>query len=421
MLRLTLKNLRANKVRFALTTVGVMLAVSFVVSAFVMGDGLRSTFGGVADETTDGIDLEVRPVADFGDPPPLSADLVDVVADVDGVTDAVPAIEAGWDVVQLLGEDGKPISSDGPPHIAFAWSDNTQLGAFALVDGTAPGLDEFVVDLDSAGKHDLRIGDRYELTTPTGRAHLTLSGTSTFGTDNATVGAVLMQMNADQAGDLFGIDGVNTISIQVDDDADVSVVQAAVQAVGAPGRRRRQRRRRRRRQRRHDRRDRHRRQHPARLRRCRAVRVDLHHLQHLRHRVGPTHSGTGTLADHRRRPRSDPAVRSRRGADHRAVGVGGGIAGGVGVSKGLAALFNATGGSLPDSPTIIATRTIVAALVIGVGVTMLAAIGPARRAGTVPAIAALRGGAEAAVPGSRTRSCPGAGCPRPAWSLVRSG
>ena len=44
MFRLTLKNLVANKVRFALTTFGVMLAVSFVVSAFVLGDGLRSTF-----------------------------------------------------------------------------------------------------------------------------------------------------------------------------------------------------------------------------------------------------------------------------------------------------------------------------------------------------------------------------------------
>ena len=60
MFRLTLKNLRANKVRFALTTFGVMLAVSFVVSAFVLGDGLRSTFGGVADETTAGIDLQAR-------------------------------------------------------------------------------------------------------------------------------------------------------------------------------------------------------------------------------------------------------------------------------------------------------------------------------------------------------------------------
>ena len=93
MLRLTVKNLRSNKVRFALTTFGVMLAVSFVVAAFVLGDGLRSTFGSLADETTSGIDLQVRPAADFGDPPPLPVELLAVVAEVDGEFIPNPSIE----------------------------------------------------------------------------------------------------------------------------------------------------------------------------------------------------------------------------------------------------------------------------------------------------------------------------------------
>ena len=76
MFRLTFKNLLANKVRFALTTFGVMLAVSFVVAAFVLGDGLRSSFTTVSEEVTAGVDLEVRNVADFGDAPPLPADTV---------------------------------------------------------------------------------------------------------------------------------------------------------------------------------------------------------------------------------------------------------------------------------------------------------------------------------------------------------
>jgi putative ABC transport system permease protein len=409
MFRLTLKNLRANKVRFALTTFGVMLAVSFVVSAFVLGDGLRSTFGGVADETTAGIDLQARPVADFGDPPPLSADLVDVVADVEGVADAAPGIEAGWDVVQLLGEDGKPVSSDGPPHIAYAWSDNSQLSAFSLMEGAPPGLDQFTIDLDAAAKYDLVIGESYELTTPTGRKHLMLSGTSSFGADNETVGAVLMQMNADQAGDLFGIDGVNTISIQVDNNADIAAVQAAVQAAVPQ----------------------------TDVVDNAVVAADANEeLTGEIDVVGNILLGFGgvalfvsifiiynTFAIVLGQRTQELALLRTIGADptqiRRSVlgealvigllASGGGIAGGVGVSKGLEALFNATGGSLPDSPTIIATRTIVAALVIGVGVTMLAAIGPARRAGTVPAIAALRGGAEASAPGSRTRIVSGTG------------
>ena len=67
MLRLTFKNVRANKVRFALTTFGVVLAVSFVVAAFVLGDGLRRSFTDVSKEITAGVDLEVRNGSDFGD------------------------------------------------------------------------------------------------------------------------------------------------------------------------------------------------------------------------------------------------------------------------------------------------------------------------------------------------------------------
>lgn len=409
MLRLTLKNLRANKVRFALTTFGVMLAVSFVVSAFVLGDGLRSTFGDIAEDTTAGIDLEARPAADFGDPPALPADLVDIVAGVDGVTAAVGTAEAGWDAVQVLDDNGVPIATNGPPHIASAWIDNDQLSAFSLVEGEPPDPGEFVVDLDAAAKHDLVIGETYDFTTPNGRTELTMSGTSSFGTDNGTAGAVLMQMNPGEAAGLFGIDGVDTISIQVDDDADIASVQAAVQAAV-----------------------------PTTDVVDNAV-VSAEASDEFTGEIniiGNILLGFGgvslfvsifiiynTFAIVLGQRTQELALLRTVGADPTqirrsvlgealvigALASGGGIAGGIGVAKGLEALFNATGGSLPDSPTIIATRTIVAALIIGIGVTLLAAIGPARRAGTVPAIAALRGGADASAPGSRTRITAGTG------------
>lgn len=409
MLQLTFKNLRANKVRFALTTFGVMLAVSFVVSAFVLGDGLRSTFGDVSEETTAGIDLQARPAADFGDPPPLSVDLMAVVAGVDGVADVAPSIEAGWDAVQVLDSEGKPFDTGGPPHIAEAWSDNAELSSYSLIEGSPPEFGEFVVDFSAADKHDIVIGESYDFTTPSGRTSLTLSGTSSFGAENETLGAVLMQMNAEQVGELFAIDGVNAINIQVADGANPVDVQAAV-AAAVP---------------------------QAEVIDHETVakessdeftgEIDI---------VGNILLGFGgvalfvsifiiynTFAIVLGQRTQELALLRTIGADPKQIrrsvlgealiigllASAGGIAGGVGVAKGLTALFNAVGGSLPDSPTIIATRTIVAALVIGVGVTMMAAIGPARRAGTVPAIAAMRGGADASAPGSRTRILSGAG------------
>ena len=52
MFRLTLRNLAANKARFAMTTFAVVLGVGFVVASFVLSDGLRSTFSDLSDDIT---------------------------------------------------------------------------------------------------------------------------------------------------------------------------------------------------------------------------------------------------------------------------------------------------------------------------------------------------------------------------------
>ena len=48
-LRLTFRNLAASKLRFLLTSFAVLMGVSFVVSSFVLTDGLIETFDGVVD------------------------------------------------------------------------------------------------------------------------------------------------------------------------------------------------------------------------------------------------------------------------------------------------------------------------------------------------------------------------------------
>ncbi len=63
------------------------------------------------------------------------------------------------------------------------------------------------------------------------------------------------------------------------------------------------------------------------------------------------------------------------------------------LAKGLNALFVAFGIDLPHQGTVFATRTVVVSLLIGVGITLLATISPARKATRVPPIAAVREGA----------------------------
>jgi putative ABC transport system permease protein len=69
-----------------------------------------------------------------------------------------------------------------------------------------------------------------------------------------------------------------------------------------------------------------------------------------------------------------------------------GIAAGFGLSKLINALFTSSGIDLPTAGTVFATRTILVALLVGVGVTTLAGLGPALRATRIAPVAALREG-----------------------------
>ncbi len=76
------------------------------------------------------------------------------------------------------------------------------------------------------------------------------------------------------------------------------------------------------------------------------------------------------------------------------VGSALGLLGGIGLAPALDQLFKSLGADLPDSGTVLQTRTIVVSLLVGVIVTLLAGLAPAMRATRVPPIAALREGVE---------------------------
>ncbi len=63
---------------------------------------------------------------------------------------------------------------------------------------------------------------------------------------------------------------------------------------------------------------------------------------------------------------------------------------GVGVAYGLQALFGAIGAEIPNEGLVLLPRTVVVGLVIGVLVTIVAALAPAIRASRIPPMAALR-------------------------------
>jgi len=390
--KLTLRNLRANMGRFAMTTFGVVLAVSFVVSAFVLGDGLRATFGDLSQDIVASTDLEVRPIDTFGSVESLSdADLARV-KEVDGVAMAAGLVEAPPNSVRPITAAGEEIPTTGPPQLAFNWIEADGFTVFELVEGAAPGLDQFIMDIDSAARHEFIVGDTYAVLTATGRHELTLSGLTRFGEDNSTLGATLMGMNTSQANELFGTTGYDSIAIALTDAAraDLSVSQAAV-AEAMPG--------------------------LEVVNRTTLVdetaaefNTQISVIQYILlgfagisllvsiFIIGNTFA---IVLQQRRREMGllrligADAGQLRRGALGEAAAIGLlasaiGIPGGIGVAAALTALFDAIGASLPAYDVIVSLRTIAVALGVGLGVTMVAAWWPTRSATRVPAMAALR-------------------------------
>src|SRR4029077_18796837 len=66
---------------------------------------------------------------------------------------------------------------------------------------------------------------------------------------------------------------------------------------------------------------------------------------------------------------------------------------GLGLAKGLNALFKVIGFALPTAGPVFATRTIIVSLLVGIVITLVASLRPALRATRVPPIAAVREGA----------------------------
>ena len=66
-----------------------------------------------------------------------------------------------------------------------------------------------------------------------------------------------------------------------------------------------------------------------------------------------------------------------------------GIGLGVLAAFGLKELLSAFGIDLPSGPLVFEARTVLVSLAVGVGVTVIASVGPARRAVRIPPVAAL--------------------------------
>lgn len=214
MLRLTLRNLAAHKVRLLMSTLAIVLGVAFLAGVLTFSHGLDRTFSGIINGSTP--DGQVRPTnsassAEASRPGSGGAATLEPAA-IEKLR-TLPEVARADGVVQgaglyVLDTDDKLVSSSGAPTLAFNHTGTPNLlgePSLELITGSWPtGDKELVLDEATAEKAGYQVGDSVTLIAPQGetRRKVTLTGTASFN-GGGTAGAQLLIFSTAGAQSLF--------------------------------------------------------------------------------------------------------------------------------------------------------------------------------------------------------------------------
>jgi len=199
MWRVTLKGVVAHRLRYALMALAVLLGVAFIAGTFVLTDTMNSAFNGLYSQIYQGTAVVVRatqpfnPGTNFTNQRQLTdSSLASTVAAVPGVRAVALDIEG---YAQLVGKDGKPIGTvgNGAPTLGVAWTDVTALDPLRLLPGGQPprGPGQVVIDKHSADVGGFTVGDTVRILTQQGPGTYTITGIVTFGSADNLLGATI--------------------------------------------------------------------------------------------------------------------------------------------------------------------------------------------------------------------------------------
>ncbi|MHB1570302.1 MAG: ABC transporter permease, partial [Solirubrobacteraceae bacterium] len=337
---------------------------------------------------------------------------------------------------QYVDHQGNAIGGGHGSTLGFSYDPNPSLSPYKLAEGRPPaGPDEVVMDKATADKHHFKIGDRVLVNLPNSARNFTISGIVTFGSADNLAGITLAGFDAATAQRLFNSEGrYNTIEVLAAPSTDQVRLQRSIARVLPPG---------------------YEVVSGQTLTNELTSEVDqalsfistaLEIFAAIALFVGAFtifNTFSITITQRTRELALLRVVGASRSQLLRSVlgeaaltGLAASLVGlglGVGAAAGLKALLGAFGVTLPSAALVFETRTVVVALAVGMLVTLLAAIVPARRAISVAPVAALghRGGEP---PGHRRRKSLaggvigaaglvvlGAGIARPSVGLVGIG
>ncbi|MEU5594639.1 FtsX-like permease family protein [Streptomyces sp. NPDC020298] len=189
-LKTSMRNFFAHKGRMALSAIAVLLSVGFVSGTLVFTDTMNTTFDKLFQATSSNVQVSAKDASDTGEttsdngkPPVMPASVLGKVRKAQGVKAAEGTVfSTNATVVDADKDDLSP--SSGAPTIVGSWNGN-DARTMKITSGTAPkGSGQIMVDADTADKHHLKLGDEIGVITTVGTHTARISGIATFQVTN---------------------------------------------------------------------------------------------------------------------------------------------------------------------------------------------------------------------------------------------
>ncbi len=377
----------------------MILGTAFLSGTFVFRDTINQTFDRLFADVFRDVNAYVRSTTflelDFGGEQraatPVS--VLETVRGVAGVTSATGDIQA---FARVIGKDGEPLGSDGngPPTFGgIASSDSA--GLWSITEGRLPvGPNEVILDKATADNGEFVVGDNVRVVAVRGTREFTLVGIASYGDISSPGGATFALFDQPTASEFLLQPGfVDAILVEGDDSVSDEVLAQRINAALSAD---------------------------LKLETLTGAEITAEVQGQIKDVLNIFSTflivfsyialGIGSFVIYNvfsitaaQRLRENALMRaigaSRRQVsrallvESTAMGVVGSVIGfGIGIllSQLLSALLKATGFEVPTQGLAISTSAFVNTFVAGVLVTVLAAWLPARRAGRVPPLAALR-------------------------------
>ncbi len=402
MTRVALRGLLGRKLRAALTAFAIVLGVAMVSGTFVLTDTIKAAFSTVFTtvyQNTDAVITGKSAISTNNNgngptTPSLPASLLPQVRGLSSVAEASGGVS---DSAQLVGRNGKVISSGGAPGLAFSYSPaGARFNPLTLTSGRFPtSPDEVDIDASTASNHSYKVGDQIGVVARGPVEQFRIVGTVQIGGVSSLGGATMAIFTLPKAQQLFNKVGkYDQISVAAKHGYTPQQVVNQIKPLLGPS---------------------------AQVRtgqgQAQQASKDtsgfLNIFQDFLLAFGGIALFVGsfviantlsiTIAQRTRELATLRTLGASRRQVLRSVLVEAFVIGtlasvvglfiGLLLAKGLNSLLVSFGIDLPQASTVFKTRTIIVALAVGIIITMLAALRPALRATRVAPIAAAREGA----------------------------